>query len=182
MNNFPLKKYCSTKLMSDTEEDLTDLQKFYENFSGRIFGWSISRRINRSMDSCKWNYYENSTTLDGSTSWFKYDELIDDWLDLTVHEATKRGPALKNRLVGDAEMYKGLLNREYLRAGKTKRDDALTLDVRDAVQSRSQQGNKYNCYLNPSRKEGKTNAPHSPLPLSQIMNSQRCRKASTRVH
>ena len=29
---------------------------------------------------------------------------------------TKRGPALKNRLVGDAEMCKGLLNRESLRA------------------------------------------------------------------
>ena len=28
----------------------------------------------------------------------------------------KRGPALKNRLVGDAEMHIGLLNREALRA------------------------------------------------------------------
>ena len=31
-------------------------------------------------------------------------------------EETKRGPALKNRLVGEAEMYKELLNRESLRA------------------------------------------------------------------
>ena len=54
---------------------------------------------------------------DGSTSWFKYDELIDDWLDLTMLEAEKRGPTLKNRrLVGDAQMYKGLLDREPLRA------------------------------------------------------------------
>ena len=42
--------------------------------------------------------------------------LIEDWLDLTVLEETKRGPALKNRLVGEAEMYEGLLNRESLRA------------------------------------------------------------------
>ena len=42
-------------------------------------------------------------------------ELINDWLDLTVLEAEKRGPALKNRLVGDAETYKGLLDRESLR-------------------------------------------------------------------
>ena len=42
--------------------------------------------------------------------------LIDDWLDLTVLEAEKRGPALKNRLVGDAKLHKGLLNRESLRA------------------------------------------------------------------
>ena len=33
-------------------------------------------------------------------------ELIDDSLDLTVLEAEKRSPALKNRLVGDAVMYK----------------------------------------------------------------------------
>ena len=51
-----------------------------------------------------------------STSWFKSEELIDDWLDLTVLEAGKRGPALKNRLVGDAEMYNGLLDGESLRA------------------------------------------------------------------
>ena len=54
--------------------------------------------------------------FDGPTSWFKYEELIDDWLDLTVLEAGKRGPALNNRLVGDAEMYTGLLDREPLRA------------------------------------------------------------------
>ena len=53
--------------------------------------------------------------VNGPTSWFKYELLIDDWLDLTVLEAEKRGPALKNRLVGDAEMYKGLLDRESLR-------------------------------------------------------------------
>ena len=54
--------------------------------------------------------------FDGSTSRFEYEELIDDWLDLTVLEGEKRGPALKNRVVGDAELHKGLLNRESLRA------------------------------------------------------------------
>ena len=65
----------------------------------------------------QWTVGSGSTTkipplVDGSTSW----ELIDDWLDLTVLEAEKRGPALKNKLVGDAEMYKGLLDREPLKA------------------------------------------------------------------
>ena len=32
---------------------------------------------------------------DGTTSWFNHEELIEDWLDLTVREVTKRGPALK---------------------------------------------------------------------------------------
>ena len=54
--------------------------------------------------------------FDGSMSWFKYEELIDDSLDLTVLEGETRGPALKNRLVGDAELYKGLLDRELLSA------------------------------------------------------------------
>ena len=52
----------------------------------------------------------------GQLRGFKYEELIDDWLDLTQLEAGKRGPALKNRLVGDAGMYKGLLDRETLRS------------------------------------------------------------------
>ena len=43
-----------------------------------------------------------------STSWFKYEELMDDWLDLTQLESGKRGPALKHRLAGDASTYKRL--------------------------------------------------------------------------
>ena len=37
------------------------------------------------------------------------------WI-IQVLEAEKRFPALKNRLVGDAEMYKGLIDREPLTA------------------------------------------------------------------
>ena len=62
---------------------------------------------------------KNPPLLDGSTSWFKHEELIDDWLDLTVLvqclQQKKRGPAQKNRLVGDAEMHKGLLDRKHLK-------------------------------------------------------------------
>ena len=46
----------------------------------------------------------------------KFDELIDDRLYRTVLKAGEGGQALKNRLEGDAEMYKELLNRESLRA------------------------------------------------------------------
>ena len=59
---------------------------------------------------------QKSPLFEGSTSRLKYEELIEDWLDLAVLEETKRGPALKNRLIGDAEMYKGLFKRESLRA------------------------------------------------------------------
>ena len=54
--------------------------------------------------------------FNGTSSWFNYEELIDDGLDLTVLEAGKRGPPSKNRQVGDAEMHKRLRNRESLRA------------------------------------------------------------------
>ena len=73
----------------------------------------------------------------GSTSGFKYEELIDDWLDLTVLEAEKRGRALKNRLVRDAEMHKELLNRESLRAenGVKYFKDTLRLHFMKGTQS-----------------------------------------------
>ena len=46
--------------------------------------------------------------LDGSTSWFKCEWLLEDWLNLTVLEVSKRRPALKDRFVKVAEKYKGL--------------------------------------------------------------------------
>ena len=50
-----------------------------------------------------------------STSWFKCEELINDCLDFTVFEEDKRDQALKNRLVGDAEMYKRIFDRANLK-------------------------------------------------------------------
>ena len=66
----------------------------------------------RAQSAYQWTAGTGITTkippvFEVSTSWFKYEELIDDWLDLTVLEAGKRGPALENRLVGDSAVYKG---------------------------------------------------------------------------
>ena len=103
--------------MSDSEEDLTDFQKFFKK---TIPAESMVGAY-RAESSDQWTASSGITTkipplFDGPTSWFKYEELMDDWLDLAVLEAGKQGPALKNRLVGDAEMHKGLLDREPLRA------------------------------------------------------------------
>ena len=57
---------------------------------------------------------------DGKTSWFQYEELIDDWVDLTQPTDDKRGPALKSRLTGEAATYKPLLDR-----GKLKQADGV---------------------------------------------------------
>ena len=64
--------------------------------------------------------YQQVTTkipppYNGLTSWFAYEELIDDWCDITELDAEKQGPALKNRLEGDAAIYKPLLDRDRLR-------------------------------------------------------------------
>ena len=52
---------------------------------------------------------------DGRTSFFAFEDAIDDWCDITELEAEKRGPALRNRLEGDAAQYKRLLDRDLLR-------------------------------------------------------------------
>ena len=52
---------------------------------------------------------------DGRTSFFAFEDAIDDWCDITELEAEKKGPALRNRLEGDAAQYKRLLDRDLLR-------------------------------------------------------------------
>ena len=64
--------------------------------------------------------YQQVTTkippgYNGTTSWFTYEELVDDWCDITELDPEKRGPALRNRLEGDAAVYKPLLERDALR-------------------------------------------------------------------
>ena len=52
---------------------------------------------------------------DGRTSFFAFEDAIDDWCDITELEPEKRGPALRNRLEGNALQYKRLLDRDLLR-------------------------------------------------------------------
>ena len=103
-------------MMNDCEEDLYDFpNENKENPAESVVG------AYRAESTDQYTAGSGITTnipplFDGSTPWFRYEELIYDWLDLlTVLEAGKRGPALKDRLVGDAEMYKGLLDHEHLK-------------------------------------------------------------------
>jgi len=52
---------------------------------------------------------------DGRTSFFAFEDAIDDWCDITELEPEKRGPALRNRLEGEAQQYKRLLDSERFR-------------------------------------------------------------------
>ena len=51
----------------------------------------------------------------GRTSFFAFEGAIDDWCDITELEPEKSEPALRNRLEGEAQQCKRLLDREMLR-------------------------------------------------------------------
>ena len=53
--------------------------------------------------------------FDGQTSWFEYEDLIDDWLGITTLDPDKHGPSLKNAFVGSASFYKWMLDNALLR-------------------------------------------------------------------
>ena len=53
--------------------------------------------------------------FDGKTSWFAFEDAIDDWCDIAELESENWGPALRNRLEGEASVFKRLLDREELR-------------------------------------------------------------------
>ena len=53
--------------------------------------------------------------FNGRGSWFAFEELVYDWMDITILDQDKQGPALRNRLCDDALVYKPMLDRELLK-------------------------------------------------------------------
>ena len=112
VTNDVLVKNCSP--MSDYEEGSIDVQSFSKLSSANSLGGAY-----RAEATDQWSTVSGVTVkipplFDRSISWFKNEELIDNWLDLTQLEAGKRGPALMIRLFGDASIYKKLLDRKPL--------------------------------------------------------------------
>ena len=92
-------------MIGEYEEDFDDFPTFSAENINRQAECMVGAYRAESDD--QWTDATGITTkipplFGGPTSWFKSEELIDDWLYLTVH--------------GDAEMYKGLLDRESLEA------------------------------------------------------------------
>ena len=56
--------------------------------------------------------------FDGHMSFFTYEELVTDWLDITTLDNDKQGPALKAQLAGDALIHKYSLERDLLRSSE----------------------------------------------------------------
>ena len=81
-------------------------------------GYAMVTQPMRSMN-VKQVTTEIPPTFDGRASWFQYEEAIDEWCDVTKLEESKRGPALRNQLEGQASLYKHLLDREKLKDEET---------------------------------------------------------------
>ncbi len=95
----------------DADEDREDVNDVYpvlaaDQYEQNIGDWNIV---------CSGMTPKIPPMYDGRTSWFQYEELIDDWLDMTSIDQDKQGPALKYRLQGDAAVYKSLLDRNHLK-------------------------------------------------------------------
>ena len=54
-------------------------------------------------------------SFNGTGSWFAFEESVEDWQDITELEDVKRGPALRNRLEGAAQVYRNVLDRDTLK-------------------------------------------------------------------
>ena len=74
---------------------------------GRSSGYT-EETLNLSMTA------KQPPSFDGKVSWFRFEELVDDWVTFTTVDPDKRGPLLKSRLTGDAQMYRSILQNELL--------------------------------------------------------------------
>ena len=67
------------------------------------------RRLHGSLFKCRpipWLHCRDAQLIDDrQVSWFRYEELVNDWVTFTTIEASERGPLLKSRRIGDAHMY-----------------------------------------------------------------------------
>ena len=77
-------------------------------------------------------------SYDGRSSWFAYEDAIDDWCDITELDGDKRGPALRNRLEGEAAIHKRLLDRERLKDPNKRSEVLQELPATSLCEGRSQ--------------------------------------------
>jgi len=53
--------------------------------------------------------------FNGVEPWYVYEELVRDWCDITSIEKDKQGPLLRQRLTGEALVYKPQIDKEKLK-------------------------------------------------------------------
>ena len=92
--------------MSDHEEHFTDFQIYSPTQPAESLVGAYRTESTDQWTASGGITVKNPPLFDGPTSWFKYEELIDDLLNLTQLKTKQRGPALKNRLAGNAVLHK----------------------------------------------------------------------------
>ena len=92
----------------DPNKMSSDGEGFMEAYSsvGRSHGFT-EETLNLSMTA------KQPPSHDGKVIWFRHEELVDDWVTFTTIEASKRGPLLKSRLIGDTDQSFSLLIRHF---------------------------------------------------------------------
>ena len=103
-----MSKVSTTLMMSDYEEDFDDVPTENVNIPAESMVGAF-----RAESTDQWTAASGITAkippfLGGSTSWFKYEELIGDWLDLAVLEESKRISAYHARR-NKFERFRGFL-------------------------------------------------------------------------
>ena len=66
-------------------------------------------------------------SFDGRSSWFAYEEAVDDWVDITTLEAEKLGPSLKTDLLATLPCTNHSLTATYLEIQSTGSGTSRTL-------------------------------------------------------
>ena len=98
--------------MIDTDDEF-DAQETADAFIGRgRFGDLPSDKLFSGLPGITTKI---PPSFDGTGSFFAYEDAIDDWEDITELEKAKRGPALRNRLLGGASIYKRIFDRDQLK-------------------------------------------------------------------
>ena len=95
----------------DDDDDIVDADGWnqYDSYAMRRAPQQPSIHMTQQMTT------KVAPAYHGRASFFAFEDAIDDWCDITELEPEKRGPALRNRLEGEAQQYKRLLDREMLR-------------------------------------------------------------------
>ena len=111
--------------MSDSEESYYDSEE--EQYSDHSYQAYAPKR--KSASAHAGGHFkpmvENTTTVkftkkvpplfDGIMPWFTFEDLLDDWTEITDEEPKKWGVLMKQRLVKEAEHYKALLDNSKLK-------------------------------------------------------------------
>ena len=98
---------------SDTESSQSEgeYNEGYEKSDGHAYvGKLVPQHIEKALFTKKY-----APAFDGKMPWFTFEDAIDDWTDITDSKPEKWGIELRNRLTGEVEHMKNLLDKEKLK-------------------------------------------------------------------